>query len=627
MCGILGTLPALDENDFLSILDTLRHRGPDGYGVWTDDNHEVTLGHRRLSILDLSKNGKQPMAYGRYMITFNGEIFNFVELKEELIKKGHQFYNDTDTEVILACYQAYGEKCVEKFNGMWAFAIWDKESKKLFIARDRFGIKPLFYAFIGGRFVFASEMKAIFPFLPELKPSADFDWCHQNLFEYEQTDKCLIEGIKRFPAGNYAFLNLQDKKLRLTKYWETLDHLVEVPRTYEEQVERFRELFFDSCKIRMRSDVSLGTSLSGGLDSSSVISAMANINDGIRVSRDWQHAFVATFPGTKLDETHYAKMVAEHLGVKATYHAIDPVKGLSKLEDYLYMQEDLYLTSPIPMMDHYARLRENGIVVSMDGHGADEMFSGYSRSHFFLGVQDNPFSPKAINTVFKLYDGLVEDDVLTLEKKQGSFKDKFKFKLDKNLDGATALAKAYAKRMLNWKEYDYQYNQKIGRFNEYLYILFHHTILPTLLRNYDRYSMANGIEMRMPFMDYRLVSYVFSLPWMSKMKEGYTKSVLRHAMDPYMPKEITWRRSKVGFNTPFSDWMKGSWKEYLLDMIESSAFHQSNLIDSKQVKKQVEYVIHNPAAAFYDGEKAWCALIPYWWEQAVLKRRTASPIL
>ena len=153
---------------------------------------------------------------------------------------------------------------------------------------------------------------------------------------------------------------------------------------------------------------------------------------------------------------------------------------------------------------------------------------------------------------------MVEEDLLKSDIKHASLKEKVKFKLEKHVGGTKALAKAYAKRMLNKKEYDYQYDQKIGKFNEYLYILFHHTILPTLLRNYDRYSMASGVEMRMPFMDYRLVSYVFSLPWQSKMQDGYTKSILRHAMDPYMPKEITWRKSKMGFNTPFSDWMKRS---------------------------------------------------------------------
>ena len=385
MCGILGTLPALNEVPFTNILDKLYHRGPDGYGTWSDPEASITLGHRRLAILDLSDNGKQPMEFERYVITYNGEIFNFVEIREELETKGYSFQSDSDTEVILAAFHAYGEKCLDKFNGMWAMAIWDKETRKLFLARDRFGIKPLFYAFIKDRFVFASEMKAIYPFLSELKPSKDFNWCYQHLFEYEQTDKCLVEGIKRFPAGHYGYLDMDNYKIHLQKYWETLDHLVEVPKSYEEQVEQFRELFFDACKIRMRADVPIGTSLSGGLDSSSVISAVANIGGGERVSKDWQHAFVATFPGTKLDESSFARQVVEHIDVNAHYLAIDPIAGLTKLEDYLYMQEELYLTSPIPMMDHYAGLREHGVVVSMDGHGADEMFSGYSREHFFLG--------------------------------------------------------------------------------------------------------------------------------------------------------------------------------------------------------------------------------------------------
>jgi len=304
MCGILGSLPFTDSNHFLSALNSIAHRGPDGYGIWQDESQKITLGHRRLSILDLSELGKQPMHYGNYAITFNGEIYNFIEVKKELELKGHIFISDSDTEVILAAYQEWKEKCLLKFNGMWAFAIWDKINQQLFISRDRFGVKPFYYAFVNGKFVFASEMKALFSFLPEVRPADNFNELKNNIFGYEHTDQCIIHGIKRFPAGSYAFLELERQQLNIVKYWNTKEHLIQVPKRYEEQVEQFREIFIDACKIRMRSDVPIGTALSGGLDSSAIISTMAYIgreqHSGQRVSKDWQHAFVATFPDTFL---------------------------------------------------------------------------------------------------------------------------------------------------------------------------------------------------------------------------------------------------------------------------------------------------------------------------------------
>ena len=237
----MGTVPSTERNTFKKSLDTLYHRGPDDSGIELIGN-EITLGHRRLSIVDLSSYGHQPMFDNsrRYSVVFNGEIYNFLEIRKDLEKKGHKFDSHSDTEVLLNSYIEWGQKAILKFNGMWAFAIWDNYKKELFLSRDRFGKKPLFYAFVGGKFIFASEMKAIYPFLPIIKASKDFHWMKNNLFLYESTDKCLVEGIKRFPHGHNGIF--RDGKLTIERYWNTLDHLVEVPQSYNEQVEKFREL-------------------------------------------------------------------------------------------------------------------------------------------------------------------------------------------------------------------------------------------------------------------------------------------------------------------------------------------------------------------------------------------------
>ncbi|MDP5169389.1 MAG: asparagine synthase (glutamine-hydrolyzing) [Bacteroidia bacterium] len=616
MCGILGAFPRQDDHVFLPALNSMYHRGPDGFGVWHEDNNLLTLGHRRLSILDLSENGKQPMHYQNFTITFNGEVFNFMEIREELEAKGFTFQSESDTEVILAAYQEWGADCQLKFNGMWAFAIWDHNRKELFLSRDRFGIKPLYYAFNGETFAFASEMKALYSFLPQIRVSRDFNSLRDNMFDYETTDKCLLEGLSRFPAGHFATFRPGDKTLEPKQWWNTLDHLEEVPETYEEQVEKFRELFLDAIKLRMRSDVRIGTALSGGVDSSAVICAMANINKGTdnRVSDDWQNAFCAIFPGMSLDETQFAEQVVKHLGISAVYKEIDPAKGIDKLMEYLWLFEELYITSPIPMIEIYKEIKANGVTVSIDGHGADELIGGYG-GNIFDAVKDNPFSFGKISDIMNTFT--------------------HGFVMDGTKPPASLTRRAMKQVLVRYRDLaltdkklikEDPIHGQLGYFNQYLYQEFHHKVLPTLLRNYDRYSMAASVEIRMPFMDYRLVKYCFSLPWNSKLRDGYTKHILRQSMDKYVPKEVIWRRNKIGFNTPFMEWMRGPWKEFILDMVSSQSFQESNLINPGKVKRQVEGVIHGNTATWKDGQEAWVSLAPYLWEEAVLSKAGKTPV-
>jgi asparagine synthase (glutamine-hydrolysing) len=615
MCGILGVLPSINKNNFLQGLDELTHRGPDGYGLWQSENAEVTLGHRRLSILDLSDCGKQPMQYQHLSITFNGEIYNFVEIKKTLENKGYAFKSNSDTEIILAAFIEWGEKCLQRFNGMWAFAIWDNLKNQLFISRDRYGKKPLFYSFSGKSFVFGSEMKALAPLLKEVRISKDFEWCKNNLYLYENTDKCLVEGIKRFPAGSYAYYKVGDSSVNPIKYWSTIDHLEKVPEKYSDQVDRFRELFEDACKIRMRSDVTIGTALSGGLDSSAIISMLAHINkckqNEERVSKDWQHAVIATFPGSILDESYYAKKVVDHLGFKGTFIDVDVERSVTKFEDYIYKFEELYTTPPHPMMDTYAAIKSSGVTVSLDGHGADELLSGYS-NNLYEAFSDAGLNAGDIRSIIETRYGLVD-------KKPGlkEYLDYVKYPLEKKIK--TGLA--YSSRFLPFAK-----NMRmpvpspplidgIGHFNSLLYQAFHSTVLPTLLRNFDRISMAASVETRMPFLDHRLVSYAFSLPWSSKIRNGFTKSILRDAVAPLLPNEVVYRRSKIGFNTPTAQWIKTGWREFILDTIASKEFTDCSLIDPQKSKRIIQKILKSEKESFLDGYNAWISLSPFLWEK------------
>lgn len=610
MCGILGTIPATDENIFKIALDKLKHRGPDSYGIVNIDNN-ITLGHRRLAIIDLSNNAHQPFfdVSKRFCIVFNGEIYNFLEIRQELEKKGYKFRSLSDTEVLLYSYIEWGENCVLKFNGMWAFAIWDNLKKELFLSRDRFGKKPLFYTYVDNKFVFASEMKAIYPFLKEIKPSKDFHWMKNNIFMYETTEKCLIEGIKRFPLGHIG--SYKNGKLITKRYWNTLDNLIVPPPSYEEQVERFRELFFDACKIRMRADVKIGTALSGGVDSSCVISAMAHISRSALDygKKDWQHAFVACFPETPLDESYYAKKVVDYLGIKAIFVNIDPLKYWDKIEEYFYMFEELYLTSPIPMIALYSAVKQHGISVTLDGHGADELFSGYG--YFLEALWDNKFSLKNSIDILKTYQQTMSRGE---QFKQGNiFRVYLEYMIKK-------IAKLILGKGIKSRDSNHPNFKKLDNFSQHLYIIFHETVLPTLLRNYDRYSMINGVEIRMPFMDHRIVSFVFSLPSSSKFGNGYTKRLLRDAMNPYMPQEITWRKSKIGFNSPIVNWMQKDLKEWFLDVIHEKDFLESSLIESPlKLQKQILDIVNKKISSFAVAEEAWTKLTPYIWEKSIKK--------
>lgn len=382
MCGIFGYIGKIERPLAERCLNTMTHRGPDGWGIWANDG--ILLGHRRLSILDVSENGKQPMSYGngRYWITFNGEVYNFLEIRSELEAKGHTFVSESDTEVILAAYMVWGEDCLFKFNGMWAFAIWDTAERTLFLCRDRFGKKPLFYAELpNGDFAFASEMKALLPLLTNPAPNHKLvtNMTLRSSFAFEATEECSIQGIKRLLAGHSGYLRAGRPQSK--RWWNTLDHLPEVPSNYEAQVEMLRELLEDACRLRMRSDVPIGTALSGGLDSSAVFSLLGHISrthgGENRLSSNWQHAFVASFPETPLDEAHFAEQVATYQGVKADILDIDPTPEIDNLKQMLYLYEDVAITCPIPFMALYRRIKQSGVTVTLDGHAADELFGGY----------------------------------------------------------------------------------------------------------------------------------------------------------------------------------------------------------------------------------------------------------
>lgn len=605
MCGLAGiirfTAKQVNAFEIKALTDAIAHRGPDGEGCWVHPQQQVGLGHRRLSILDLSEHGSQPMHYadGRLTLVFNGEIFNFAELRDELKQKGYLFHSDSDTEVLLAAYHVWGKDCLQRFNGFWAFALWDEQTQELWLARDRFGIKPLYYLHQPGeQLVFGSEtiqFKHVQGYTREAEAS-HVSYTIQNSWGLEGLGKTIFKQIEQVRPGHHLSIRLNGK-LKFQQWWSTADNLVNVPTEYDQQVDQFRYLFEDAIKLRLRSDVSIASALSGGLDSSSVYSTIHHLvskqKDLYRLPADWQRAFIAVFPGTEQDEREYAEQVLKHTGGKGVF--VDMNNGVRNLTNDLLnsiMAYDTIYATPLFIMDSvYGAMRAQGITVSMDGHGVDEMLYGYSANVLqaleFAQTQGNEAYVKDLTDT---YLSMLPADQRSSKSKmlqfnKKSFLQRQVSRVKNKLYPVQQTAPWFENAHVNGINLPAIETQTIFKGSEgMLYNTFHSTVLPAVLRNFDRGAMRNSIEIRMPFLDYRLVSYVFSLPMQSKVGGGYTKRILRDAMKGILPENIRTRKLKTGFNAPLQSWYKQELKTLILDEVSSQSFVASNYFNGTAVR-------------------------------------------
>jgi asparagine synthase (glutamine-hydrolysing) len=595
MCGIAGIVNfrgnPVELPELSRLTDLLAHRGPDGAGNWFSAERNVALGHRRLAIIDPGPSGYQPMlsADGRYVITFNGEIYNFLELRRELEAQGAIFRTQSDTEVILAAWQTWQEGMLPRFNGMWALAIFDTHSKDLFLARDRFGIKPLLYANSPERFVFASEQRALVQ-SGLFSTSVDLDVARRLLldtFGVEGSERTLCNEVRRLQGGHLMWL--RQGQLEIRRWWRTVDHLPEVPNTEAERVERFHELFQDAVALRMRSDVPIGTCLSGGFDSSAVICTMSaheKAGMGPRDSAAWRHAFVATFPGASNDERPMAEEAAAWAGVTPTFVEIGPNDALTDIDRILNDHDDIYMGMPNAAWLIYRELSRQKVRVSLDGHGADELMGAYRQEgqagafrlrNALAGVSSHsPWGRRGVDLLRALKI-----------KRQG------RYFLRGGLRDIPAQFSLVGDDDVLPREW--------GSLNRRLYRMFHGTVLPTILRNFDRISMAHGVEVRMPFMDWRLVTYTMALPEASKSADGYTKMVARRAMANQMPESIRMGRRKVGFNPPMPEWLNGQLSDWTAALLRQKVPAFAELVDEANLRKTVERLT---ASKTWDWESA-----------------------
>ncbi len=619
MCGIAGVWnlnnKLVELNELEKFTDSLIHRGPDGSGYSLYDNETLGLGHRRLSILDLSENGKQPLEYlnNRYSITYNGEIYNFIELKKILLSEGYNFKSESDTEVILAAYDFWGKDCLKKFNGMWAFAIWDNFKKKLFLSRDRFGVKPLHYIYKQNDFfAFASETIA-FKYLSNFKREFDTQLLSRSILSFSSIEAfgyTIFKDVTQLLPGHYIEIKKGQKPVQI-KWWSTLNNLVTFPTNYEDQVAYFKEIFEDACRIRMRSDVPLASALSGGVDSSAVYCMLHHLmNDNSiqkeRLPSNWQKAFVATFPNTKVDERHYAEEVIKFTNGNAKYLIPDYTKLISDIEKGTILFDGISGGPIICLTDVYKGMRADKIIVSMDGHGVDEMMYGYRNSVFSamrMAIEHNDPSAMALKETYLdiLFPEERKEKQATIEALFNSKNRQYpvykklravKHHLfpPKKVNGLSPInshdfLKEQEIRSIPYISDDFYREKNRETKESIIYNHFHYDELPYNLRDFDRGSMQHGIEIRMPFMDYRLVSFIFSIPQQSKIGGGFTKRILRDSMKGIMPEIIRNRKLKIGLGSPMVEWFNGPMSEFLQDEINSLEFQQSTIFEGKKLSE------------------------------------------
>jgi asparagine synthase (glutamine-hydrolysing) len=582
MCGIGGILvhnPGELERAHLARLVTdLAHRGPNGNDIWVNNHGTAGFVHTRLAILDTSDRGKQPMRSvdGAYTIVFNGEIYNFLELRAELESLGSRFQSDSDTEVILESWRHWGEGMLLRFNGMWAFAIHDNRSGETFLSRDRFGIKPLLYAHIGNRFAFASEMRALLS-IPWISSELDPEVTKHMLldpFSVEGSDRSVFSSIRRLPGGHCAWL--REGRLNIRRWWSTIDHLIEAPQKSEDQADRFRELFFDSVRLRLRSDVSVGTCLSGGFDSTAVACAMSKVGMSAgahpREAQNWRHAFIASFPGYSNEETSQALEAATYAQVTPHIYSFRSKDALDNVDTVLDDLDDIYIGIGTAPWRIYRELRDSGVVVSLDGHGADELLGGY--------YQGSPFRFALRNTLESI--GNNKSNLA-----QAARVAKTAYLSAQGLNFVRGHKVVPPERPLIPSESDVM-PKHWGVLNKRLYRMFHATVLPTILRNFDRLSMAHGVEVRMPFMDWRLVVFAMSLPDAAKLKDGLSKVIARRAMMGFMPERIRLARTKVGFNSPMPELLNESLGIWASNLLSRSDDQFDTLVESRTLRQRVD---------------------------------------
>jgi asparagine synthase (glutamine-hydrolysing) len=578
----------------------MAHRGPDGEGFYAGAG--AGLAFRRLAIIDLHQRSNQPLSLGPWRLVLNGEIYNYVELREELRAHGHQFTTEGDAEVLLHAWDEWGEAALDRVNGMFAFGIWHEGDRRLTLACDPFGEKPLYWSEWGGRLVFASDIPAILEIRRDLgaaRPEAIGSFL--ALGRMPAIDESFFTGIQRLPGSH--LLHWHDGRIEVRRYWQPRQ--VDVPPRLEDAAAELRELLRDSVRLRLRSDVPVGTSLSGGVDSSSIVTLCAEL-----AGDHTRHAFTASFPGFTRDETGFARTVADVAGV-VEHHIVAPTASevFDDLDAVVRDQQE-----PFGSLSIYAQwrvmraAREAGIVVLLDGQGADELFAGYGGNAGWA-LRSLPPSTAAREVAkggFGAYDVAFAALAGRLPQAVGR-----RLRRRATSPYIADEVRAAASHPPTPDDSDIAHGSPLVR--ELARQTFR-TSLPALLRYADRDSMAHSREVRLPFLDRRVAEFAFSVPTTSIYSRGVTKRVLREAMRGIVPDEILDRRDKVGFEPPQATWLSHRAGIALAgDVLLDDGARSRGLYNEDAIRDDVR------AGAWRDHHAIWRAISVELWLRAFVR--------
>lgn len=599
MCGIAGIVSfnkTISEREIKSMTDVIHHRGPDGEGIWLNKKNQVGLGHRRLAIIDLSTSGDQPMHYAneRFTIVFNGEIYNYIEIREQLLAKGYTFDSQSDTEVLLALYTEKKYKCLDDLDGMFSFAIWDEYEQKLFCARDRFGEKPFYYYKSKDRFVFASEMKALWAAgVPKsVSEHQLFYYLNYNAVRNpNEPNKTFYKDIFSLEVSHYLTINLNGQ-LTKSQYWD-LDLTAKVDISFDRAKEEFLSLFTKSIQRRLRSDVPVGSSLSGGLDSSSIVAMVSRIKGKGQI----QKTFSARFENFEKDEGTYMSQIVKLTNAEDYYTWPDENKLFEDFEKMCYHQEEPFGSSSIFAQWEVMKLaKEQNVTVLLDGQGADEIGGGYE--HYFRKFYGQLYrtNKTEYTTELKKYKEFHNDEYRHLFIDKLIATHPIFFQKVKNI---TAV-KYFMKNSLLSKEFfvnnfrlPYPHIVQFDLSKDLKYNTLTYG-LQDLLRFCDRNSMAFSREVRLPFLSHQLVEFLFSLPDNYKINGGVTKVIIRQSMRGIVPNEILDRKDKIGYEPPQKRWLAS---KNFIELIKDSEekLKKQNIIQAKSQR--------------FDNEEQWKILM------------------
>ncbi|MCW5517986.1 asparagine synthase (glutamine-hydrolyzing) [Muriicola sp. Z0-33] len=616
MCGINGAI-ALSKQKTLNwqadmrptieiMNNTIEHRGPDSDGVFIKE--PIAFGFRRLSIIDLDDSANQPMLSSdkNIVLVFNGEIYNYLEIKSELIEKGYRFRTASDTEVIINSYLEYGEECVQHFNGMWAFAIYDFRKNKLFCSRDRLGVKPFYYCYSDNCLFFSSELKVLH------KVCNLRDANHSKVFEYLAYGYRLNDGETFFkacsellPGTNMVYEN---DKFSFFKYWKLEENSFKhnpILSPHEEYI----QLFENAVKLRYRSDVPVALLLSGGLDSSAIAKVTDNLIEKGELEQTDIHAYIASFPNFKDDETAIAReFIKTCRHIKLHEILIDKSNLISDFENIIYnLDHPLGSFTSIAHHNIMKECKQRGIKVVLNGQGSDEAYAGYDR--YISGAH-------LLNQLLSSGGNFAKEfrALNSLNNYSKSFLISQMIKSILNQPFASYLRAKYQEKSIsclnndfinsNYKHYqsEYKFSFKGNNFNNYLLNDINHKgRLNHILHYEDISSMQQSIEIRSPFMDYRMLEFAFSIPTELKFKNGVTKIIQRDTIGKLLPDSIKLNRNKIGFNTPFNEYISNDpiFKSYIFDILNAANFKSKKIWNSDKILKVFENPTKYPNFPFW----------------------------